>query len=64
MLFLTQQHAVHERSLAMHQDYAEGGDQPALKEAAARIAVIEQAHLDLINAITLPPIPQPVALQP
>jgi putative membrane protein len=64
LLFLTQQHAVHQRSLAMHQDYAEGGDQPALKEAAARIAAIEQAHLDAIDAIKLPPVLQPVALQP
>lgn len=53
LLYLAQQRAVHQRALAMHEDYAKGGDQPALREAAARIAEIERAHLDLVRTIDL-----------
>lgn len=58
LLYLAQQRAVHQRALAMHEDYAKGGDQPVLREAAARAAEIEHAHLDLVNTIDLAvPIP-------
>jgi putative membrane protein len=63
-LFLAQQRSVHQRALAMHQDYAKGGDNPDLKDAAARTAAIEQGHLDLIDSAAMQPIPQPTALHP
>lgn len=63
-LFLSQQRMVHKRALALHQDYAAGGDNPDLKDAATRIAAIEQSHLDQIDATAIPPIPLPTALKP
>ena len=62
-LYLSQQRTVHERALAMHQDYAQSGDQPALKEAAARLAALEQAHLELIIAAATA-VPTPVSTPP
>lgn len=64
MLFLTQERAVHQRALAMHQDYASGGEDPGLKEAAGRIAMIEQTHLDMIDTAAMQSPVQPAALQP
>lgn len=64
MLFLTQQLTTHQRALAMHQDYAKGGEDPGLKDAAARFAAIEQTHLDMIESAAIPSVPQPTALQP
>ena len=60
MLYLVQQRAVHERALAMHEDYANGGDQPALQEAAAGFAEIERGHLALL-AMEDPAAPIPAA---
>jgi putative membrane protein len=55
-LYLTQQRAVLPRTLFLHQDYAAGGDQPALKEAAARTAPMIQSHIDMLNAVPVPPL--------
>ena len=53
-LYLTQQRAVLQRALFLHQDYAAGGDQPALKDMAARIAPVIQSRIDMLNAIPIP----------
>lgn len=66
-LYLSQQRAMHERMMTVHRDYATSGDQPALKEAAARLAAIEQAHLESIKtagtgaplAVSVPAGPKP-----
>jgi putative membrane protein len=62
-LYLSQQRTVHGRALAMHQDYASAGDQPALKEAAARFVTLEQAHLELITRVGTT-VPLPVSTPP
>lgn len=63
-LYLAQQRSVHQRSLAMHQDYAKGGDDPTLKETAARLAAIEQAHIELVDSIGTVLLPVSGATQP
>lgn len=63
--YLSQQRAMHERMITIHQDYANTGDQPALKEAAARLAAIEQEHLESIKgADTVVPLPVSVPAAP
>lgn len=64
-LYLTQQREMHERMITIHQDYANAGDQPALKEAAARLVAIEQEHLESIKAAdTVAPLPALVPAPP
>jgi putative membrane protein len=50
-LYLRDQVAAHEHALALHQGYAERGDNPALKQAAAKIAPVVQAHLDQARSL-------------
>ncbi|MBT2187989.1 DUF4142 domain-containing protein [Sphingobium nicotianae] len=44
-LYLQQQHKAHEMALALHQDYANSGDKPALKSAAAEIVPVVKQHI-------------------
>jgi putative membrane protein len=39
----------HKEALALHRNYAERGDNPALRDHAARTAPIVAAHLDMLN---------------
>jgi len=43
--YLEQQHKAHEQALALHQEYAQSGDKPALKAAAAEIVPVVQQHI-------------------
>lgn len=43
--YLQQQRQAHEEALALHQAYAEGGDTPALRQAAQGAVPIVQQHL-------------------
>lgn len=44
-LYLKQQVTSHKEALALHQSYADGGDMPRLKAAAATIVPVVQTHL-------------------
>jgi len=56
-VYLTQHRGVLQRALLMHQDYAAAGDQPALKDVAARLAQMVQGHIAMLDAIPPPPLP-------
>lgn len=44
--YLSQQIPAHEQALALHSNYAQNGDTPALRTAAAAAVPIVQSHLD------------------
>ena len=45
--YVAQQVQAHEAALALHQGYAERGDDPQLRRAAAMIVPVVQQHLDM-----------------
>jgi putative membrane protein len=45
-LYLSQQIPAHETALKMHQGYAQGGDNAALKSFASKVSTVVQKHLD------------------
>jgi putative membrane protein len=49
--YATDQVAAHEKTLAAMQAYAESGDVPSLKAAAAEIAPVVQGHLEMARAL-------------
>jgi putative membrane protein len=50
-LYVQQQVAAHEQALALHSAYAQNGDMPALKAAAAKTAPVVKQHLSEIQRI-------------
>jgi putative membrane protein len=50
-LFVTQQVPAHEMALALHSNYAQNGDTPALQAVAATAVPIVQSHLDRARAM-------------
>jgi putative membrane protein len=48
-LYLKQQKAAHESALALHEGYAAGGEKPALREAASKIAPVVKHHIAMLN---------------
>lgn len=50
-IYLTQQIQAHQQGLAVHQAYAQGGDTPALREAARLIAQEVQDHLQKLQRL-------------
>ncbi|NJC32951.1 putative membrane protein [Sphingomonas jejuensis] len=50
--YLTQQVRAHEQALALHSTYADRGDQPALRRAAAGARPIVQQHLDEVRTLS------------
>ena len=52
-LFLEQQKTAHQKALALHQSYASGGDNAALKAFASKTSAAVKAHLDHLNSIRL-----------
>lgn len=50
-IYLTQQIQAHQQGLALHQAYAQRGDNPALREAANLIAQDVQDHLQKLQRI-------------
>lgn len=49
--YLRQQLMAHQEALALHQGYAQNGDTPQLKAAAAQIAPIVQQHLTHVQGM-------------
>jgi len=47
--YLKQQKAVHEEALALHSGYAADGSNPALRDAAKKIAPVVQHHIAMLN---------------
>jgi putative membrane protein len=52
-LFLDQQKTAHQKALSLHQGYASGGDNAALKGFASKTAGVVKGHLDHANSIKL-----------
>lgn len=50
-LYVSQQKASHAKALQLQQDYAQGGDKPALKTTAANIVPVVQHHIEMLNAM-------------
>ena len=50
-LFVEQQTTAHQKALALLQNYATGGDTPALKDFATKAASVVQAHLDQVSGM-------------
>jgi putative membrane protein len=50
-VYLNQQVAAHEEALTLMQNYAERGDDPALKAAAAKAAPKVESHLERVRAL-------------
>jgi putative membrane protein len=66
MAFQQAQIQAHQQALALHQNYAQGGDVPALKAAAAQIVPVVQMHLLAAQALQVaaPPPPPPAPPPP
>jgi putative membrane protein len=56
----------HQSALALHQNYASGGDVPALRNVAGQIVPIVQMHLQAAQSLQIaaPPPPPPAAPPP
>ena len=50
-VYVKQQVMAHEQALALHTAYAQGGDKPALKQAATGIVPVVQHHLDELRGM-------------
>jgi putative membrane protein len=66
MAFQQAQIQAHQQALALHQNYAQGGDVAALKAAAAQIVPVVQMHLQAAQALQVaaPPPPPPAPPPP
>jgi putative membrane protein len=47
--------AAHQEALQLHQNYASGGDHPALRAVAARAVPVIQGHLAHAQTLAAPP---------
>ena len=63
MAFQQVQIQAHQSALALHQNYAAGGDVPQLKAVAAQIVPVVQMHLNQAQALVVTP-PAPPAPPP
>ena len=54
----------HQEALALHQNYATGGDNPALRTVAAAAAPIVQQHLTAAQTLNVAPAPPPPVVPP
>lgn len=50
-VYVTQQVMAHQQALDLHQTFAQSGDKPALKQAAAGIVPVVQQHLTEVRAM-------------
>ncbi len=65
MAYRDAQIMAHQQALTLHQNYANGGDVPALRTAAGTAVPIIQGHLNMAQGMSLaPPPPPPPAYQP
>ena len=65
MAYRDAQIMAHQQALSLHQNYANGGDVPALRTVAGTAVPIVQGHLNTIQGMNLaPPAAPPPAYQP
>ena len=65
MAYRDAQIMAHQQALTLHQNYANGGDVPALRTVAGAAVPIVQGHLNSLQGMNLaPPAPPPPAYQP
>ncbi len=50
-LYVSGQKKSHAQALQLQQDYANGGDKPALKTTAANIVPVVQHHIEMLNGM-------------
>lgn len=50
-LYVSGQKKSHAQALQLQQDYAQGGDKPALKTTAANIVPVVQHHIEMLNGM-------------
>jgi len=62
--YLDQQTVAHSEALSLHQRYAQGGDNVAVKAFAAKTAPIVQAHLDMAKKLDKSGADEPAANPP
>ena len=65
--FKQAQIAAHQEALALHQNYASGGDVPALRTVAGAAVPIIQQHLttaQTLNVSPMAPLPLPSTVRP
>lgn len=49
--YFRQQRKAHDEALALHSDYARGGDNPALRDTAAKAVPIIQRHIEQLQSM-------------
>ena len=61
MAFQQVQTQAHQSALSLHQNYASGGDVPALRTVAGQIVPVVQGHLNMLQTmqVAAPPPPAP-----
>jgi putative membrane protein len=59
MAYRDAQVMAHQQALTLHQNYANGGDVPALRTVASSAVPIIQNHLNMIQGMTMAPPPPP-----
>jgi putative membrane protein len=59
MAYRDAQVMAHQQALTLHQNYANGGDVPALRTVASRAVPIIQNHLNMIQGMAMAPPPPP-----
>ena len=68
VVFRDVQIQAHQQALQLHQNYAAGGDTPALRTAATNIVPVVQNHLNMLQGLQVmaapPPPPPPVYQAP
>jgi putative membrane protein len=50
--YIADQKTAHQQALSLMQDYAQNGDDPKLKAAAAKIVPVVQEHIDMLNKMS------------
>ena len=64
LAFRDAQIAAHQEALTLHQNYASGGDHPALRPVAAAAVPVIQGHLNHAQMLSVAPPPAPVVPEP
>jgi putative membrane protein len=65
MAYRDVQLSAHQQALTLHQNYASGGDNAALRPVAASAVPIIQGHLNSLQSMAIaPPLPPPAYQQP
>jgi putative membrane protein len=64
MAFQQVQIQAHQSALALHQNYAAGGDVPALRTVAGQIVPVVQGHLNMLQTMQVAPPPPPAPPAP